>query len=260
MTWCGENMKYWLGAARRLGANLLGDLFRKNGSRFEFTRQWLSAGYAYDNRPKLPSRHFLDLYPVAESQSVNLEKVAFRRSNATPLELYCMSCVAELRQPKRIFEIWTFDGATTLRLARSVASAEVFTLDLDPQSAIVDGLAVIDSEVNNIKEGGIGFQFAGKSEASRITQLLGDSTRFDYAPYAGTCDLVFVDACHDYEFVKSDSQAALNLLRPGGVILWHDYVPGWPGVVRALDELLPSYPLVHIAGTALAVLDQQIGS
>ena len=243
---------------RRLAANVAQDPFRSGSDRLRFTRDWLSAGYAYDRRPKLPSQHFLDLYPAAERMSVQLGEVTFRRSNATPMELYCISCIAMLLRPQRIFEIGTFDGATTLRLARCCPKAEVFTLDLDPTSATEEQSLAIASEVENVRSGCVGSQFAGQPEASRIRQLLGDSTRFDYSPYAGTCDLVFVDACHDYEFVKSDSRAALKLLRPGGVILWHDYIPGWPGVVRAVDELLPTHPIRHIAGTALAVLDSHV--
>ncbi len=73
-------------------------------------------------------------------------------------------------------------------------------------------------------------------------------------------DFVFIDASHTYEYVLSDSRAALKLLRRGGgtkVILWHDYGE-WEGVTRALDELAAGEPtfrgLRRIAGTSLACL------
>jgi len=248
-------VKYWTGALTRILANIAKDPFRPNQDRLDFSRKWLSAGYAYDQRPKLPSKHFLDLYPGAETLQVDLGAVNFRRSNATPMELYCMSCIAMLRNPRRIFEIGTFDGATALRLARCCPDAEVFTLDLGSENVSDDQAAVIGGEAANVRAGGVGSRFAQLPEASRIRQLLGDSTLFDFSPYAGTCDLIFVDACHDYEFAAADSRSALRLLRAGGVILWHDYIPGWPGVVKAIDELLPAYPIRHISGTALAVLD-----
>lgn len=51
-------------------------------------------------------------------------------------------------------------------------------------------------------------------------------------------DLVFIDGGHDYETVRSDTRLAEEIVRPGGVIVWHDYnaVPGI-GVRRLIDEL-----------------------
>jgi predicted O-methyltransferase YrrM len=47
-------------------------------------------------------------------------------------------------------------------------------------------------------------------------------------------DLVFIDAAHDYESVKADIEAWLPKVR--GVIAGHDYIPTYPGVMRAVDE------------------------
>jgi predicted O-methyltransferase YrrM len=48
-------------------------------------------------------------------------------------------------------------------------------------------------------------------------------------------DMVFIDANHTYEGVKADIEAWLPKAKR--VICGHDYTPGWPGVVRAVDEL-----------------------
>ena len=58
----------------------------------------------------------------------------------------------------------------------------------------------------------------------------------------GPFDLIFVDADHDYESAYRHSVTALNLLAPGGVILWHDYqnkdyLHGGCGVPEALDAV-----------------------
>jgi hypothetical protein len=54
--------------------------------------------------------------------------------------------------------------------------------------------------------------------------------------------------------VVSDSEKALELVKPGGLVLWHDYAgPGHsPGVFRALNELAERIPIVRIQGTSLA--------
>ena len=88
---------------------------------------------------------------------------------------------------------------------------------------------------------------------AKIEQLYGDSKSFDASPYAERCDLVFVDGSHAYTYVKNDSEKAFAILRPGGIVLWHDYhgPRRAPGVWRALNELSRDLDLVHIAGTSL---------
>lgn len=51
---------------------------------------------------------------------------------------------------------------------------------------------------------------------------------------------IFIDACHTYEGTKNQINKAL-LYHPTAVLSGHDYNPqSWPGVVQAVDELLPS--------------------
>jgi hypothetical protein len=52
-------------------------------------------------------------------------------------------------------------------------------------------------------------------------------------------DFVLLDARHDYESVAIDIVSWLPKVRSGGVLAGDDYTPVWPGVVRAVDELLP---------------------
>ena len=52
-------------------------------------------------------------------------------------------------------------------------------------------------------------------------------------------DLVFIDANHSYEAVKADIQAWRPQITGGGIICGHDYTDSWPGVKKAVDELLP---------------------
>lgn len=49
-------------------------------------------------------------------------------------------------------------------------------------------------------------------------------------------DVLVVDAAHDYESVKRDIVAWLPRMKPGGLIIGHDYTPKNPGVVKAFDE------------------------
>jgi hypothetical protein len=52
-------------------------------------------------------------------------------------------------------------------------------------------------------------------------------------------DAVFIDADHSYEAVKLDIQNWLPKVRKGGILAGHDYNSAWPGVIRAVNEMLP---------------------
>jgi cephalosporin hydroxylase len=49
---------------------------------------------------------------------------------------------------------------------------------------------------------------------------------------------VYIDGCHTYEQVLKDIVNYKPLIVKGGFIGGHDYVPGWAGVMKAVDELL----------------------
>jgi len=69
-------------------------------------------------------------------------------------------------------------------------------------------------------------------------------------------DLVYVDAGHDYESVKRDANLAKEKLKPGGVIVFNDYImfdhiTGSPyGVVQAVNELIV-HDRWHVVGFGL---------
>jgi len=49
-------------------------------------------------------------------------------------------------------------------------------------------------------------------------------------------DGVYIDATHQYEFVKQDIQLWLPKIKPGGFISGHDFSYNFPGVIQAVWE------------------------
>ena len=213
-------------------------------------------GKGFGNEPRL-----LPVTKLAEHKSpLSIRAFESADGNVTVEELLVLIAAVMEHQPKRLFEFGTFDGRSTLNLAANAGpDAKVWTLDL-PQAQLADARFAIDSrETRYVVKPASGSRFANAPEATTITQLYGDSATFDYSPYVGTMDFVFVDASHAYEYVLNDSRTALSLIgKRGGAIFWHDY-SSWEGVTRALNELYTGDPafadLQWIEGTTLAMLN-----
>jgi len=64
-------------------------------------------------------------------------------------------------------------------------------------------------------------------------------------------DFVLIDAGHEYESVKNDTNKALEMLTDSGWLVWHDY-PTAPGVADFLDEFARGENVFRIPNTRLA--------
>ena len=162
------------------------------------------------------------------------------------------------KRARRMFEFGTCTGKTAYLWARnSPPDARVVTVTLAP-----DHLSDYRQEAADdpqdvqfaLKESShTEFLYSDSPVAPKVEQLFADSKALDVSPWAGSCDLVFVDGSHAYSYVVSDSAKALELVAPGGLVLWHDYAGPRhaAGVYRALNELAQRLPLVRLEGTTL---------
>ena len=191
----------------------------------------------------LPERSLAELFPGIDSALVTtpVSELYRPRDMVVPLpELLTLGAICLFIKPRRIFEIGTYTGSSTLEMAiNTFDETEILTLDLEPSEKI-------------------GSAFRHASYNSKIRQLYGNSLTFDYTPYERSVDLVLVDANHSYECVGSDTEKAFALLRPGGVIVWDDY--RWldvhsecAGVTLFLNKLQTKRRLFSIAGTRFAI-------
>lgn len=161
------------------------------------------------------------------------------------------------KRARLMFEFGTASGRTAYLWARnSPPDATVVTLTLraGDRDAYQRERGDAGSDVRNaLAESAFStFYYSGTPVESKVLQLYGDSKALDESPWAGRCDLVFVDGSHARSYVESDSRKALRLVRPGGLVLWHDYRgPRLPGVYGALNALARELPLRHVAGTSL---------
>lgn len=212
---------------------------------------------ALDRRQLLPKRSLSELFPGIESLVLTVSAAELYRERGTlPLEeRLSLAAICRFLQPHTIFEIGTFEGATTVTLVEhSPPEARVYTLDLAPRAEAPTRIAVEIGNITGLKFE-LGKYFRQTPHRERIVQLFGDSARFDFGPFRSTIDLAFIDGNHAFDNVLIDSANAFQMVRPGGVIVWDDYDSQYgPGVVRALNRLAGEHAIYHLRGTRLAIL------
>jgi predicted O-methyltransferase YrrM len=204
---------------------------------------------------KLPRVQLPALFPEVRSAEVRLLR-AFDRNpdtSATVLETTVVSAIARHLDAKRVLEIGTFDGNTTLALAANTADdARITTVDLPPDWNGQMQLDVPPRFVNVTNRERVGSQAREGELTPKIRQVFGDSATLDWSKLGGPFDLIFIDGCHFYDYVVSDTRNALKHVAPNGVVVWHDY--GMiEDVSKAVDEAAASMRIHAIAGTRLAV-------
>jgi predicted O-methyltransferase YrrM len=133
---------------------------------------------------------------------------AFLDGGSSPLDLSIIRGLCKTVPNCTFFEIGTCRGESVANVAD--VCSKCYTMDLAPE------------------------QFADKIEGStmgyfsknikNVTQLIGDSTTFDYAGMNQKFDVIFIDGDHHYESVKGDTENVFKyLVHENSIVIWHDY-------------------------------------
>lgn len=142
--------------------------------------------------------------------------------------------LAELAAGKHILEIGSYCGRSTICLAQKAISVHAVDT-FDGRATDLPGNTLRTFQ-ENVRRFGVG---------DRVSPVKGTSSQV-VPGLPQVFDVVFIDGAHDYESVRTDTRLAISVLKPGGLLAFHDYrkFPGeadgrWdPGVTRAVDELL----------------------
>lgn len=207
-------------------------------------------------RTALPQVAWHQAFPRRQFHLVETGR-AFGNVNLSELAVLALAA-AYTRPGTEIVEIGTFDGRTALNFAANAPSGvAILTLDLPPDEPTAFAIDLAERRFVDKPQSGARLQACRDSMkpiAARVTQAFGDSARYDWAPHVGRADLVFVDGSHAYDYVRADSETAMRLVAPGGVVMWHDYGI-WPGVTKGLEEIETEWGLglKNIRGTSLVV-------
>lgn len=201
----------------------------------------------------LPRKAALEIFPELAGVDVVLKR-PYDRVIGTAIDLPEVAVVAAVIKGCRcrsVLEIGTNDGFSSLNWAANLCDEKSLlqTVDLPVDKSLSERAHIA---ANACDPSQVGRLFRDTSESLRIKQIFGDSRALDWNSLGALFDLIFIDGCHEYEFVRSDSLKALSAITPGGIIFWHDY--GLiPDVSAAVDELQTDAPITAVKGTRLAV-------
>lgn len=189
---------------------------------------------------RIRSVYLTDLFPGIGQVALPIETINEESEHANHVDLLYVSAIARAIGARRLFEFGTYLGRTSFHLTFASPAAQVVTLNLPPED---------DPRIGPY----LGSFFKGTEREKQITQILCDSRKLDTTSYAKSMDFIFVDGDHSYELVKNDTEKAFEMLREGGVIVWHDYAAKSPGVLEFFKEFTRTRPMFRIKATCLVV-------
>jgi len=146
--------------------------------------------------------------------------------------------------------------------SNSSKNTKIYTLDLpidynlssdykkELSSYSYDDLMVVELSKKSFNER----VFKETAYDKKIVELTGNSLNYDFSPYFGKIDFIFIDGSHALKYVKSDTDNALKMLSKNGVIIWHDYDYIFhKDIFHYLNDLAKTYTIYSIAYTRIAI-------
>ncbi len=229
--------------------------------------------------------HAEQLFPNLYSQNVRLDQLGWKWGDLDREAGLRFVCALAAIGYTPVVEFGTFRGRTTYNLALNCDS-DIYTIDLgSPRAAGLPAqpaarpnggrtkgigslrMAVaerVSEMVSTFKYGeyvtGEVFLNAPDDIKKRIHQRLGDSRSLDLSDLYGKVGLVIIDAGHTYDMCMSDSQNAFKMIRPGGLILWDDYDPYFPGLKACVDELSVGRKFYYLRKEQFVVYGKERGA
>lgn len=193
------------------------------------------------HRLNLPVRAAEEFSPAAGQIALPAHYPLFAGEDAPLDDMLFLCNLARGRQAKRILEVGTYRARTTYAFHLNCPEAEIVSYDIQQ----------LDSRFRKevLQSGRVSLRhasFAASAETLRKEP-----------PF----DLIFVDGSHRFQAVVEDSRLALELVAPGGIIIWHDYRLNGRHedelrVPEGLDVISKSAAIYAVAHTTCAVYEK----
>jgi predicted O-methyltransferase YrrM len=234
----------------------------------------LGKAYHDNMRPDVKKR-WIGPHPRPEANPVILERPApvversepaadaFRYAHNTPEEdmqhLFNLvqseaARLGVLNKPLRIVELGSWVGHSALKMAEAcegLVDYEIHCVDHWNGGNAIQRKAADEHDAYREFCRNVGDRLGKTIIPHRTSTTEGAADWGSRVPEQQPIDILFIDAGHEYDEVLSDIQRWQPYVRPGGLILGHDYSYLFPGVKRAVHETY-GYAVANL-GTVWAV-------
>jgi predicted O-methyltransferase YrrM len=206
----------------------------------DLTREYALCLFFKQRRMSLPDLDLTMLFPDFDDQAATLTKLPKGAWSTPVTDVVVMAKLVKTLRPMRVVELGSYRGYTALAMAQNLPEhGYLLTVDIDPDH----GEAYRDISPSSHIERRVG----------RIAHDLFEQQE------RRSFDVVFLDADHSLGAVREDTQVALDLVKPDGFVIWHDYAnwgffSGACAVPEALSELAARrVAIAHILGSYMAI-------
>jgi hypothetical protein len=163
----------------------------------------------YGLKHGLPTIDMLDLFQSFEE---TVEPYSFLADTSETVDIALLKALARRYDGCDYLEIGSWRGESIANVA-SIAD-KCISISFSEEEMLQHGFSEKFHQNN---------RFFSK-DLKNVTHIGHDSLTFDFSPFIGRMDLVFVDGDHSHEGVKLDTQNAFKLTRNHfSTIVWHDY-------------------------------------
>jgi hypothetical protein len=203
-------------------------------------------------------REAQDMFQAQPHRAVTIPS-KIGRYGTTPLYeiaglIHTLEMVVEFPPECVIVEVGSLLGKTTIALA-SLRMHRVIAIDPHDGPWEIDALmGNRDRRLemgNTLEKFKANLKYYGVDDNVTIVQEFSDKAAEQWNKEDVIC-CIFIDGCHDYEWVKHDYHAFKPYMHERCVIAFHDYnLRSFPEVVRAVDEIVASdqIPMIYQIGS-----------
>lgn len=200
----------------------------------------------HNSRTTLP---IVEIDEIVPNFKESLKLFSFLGGGSLPTDIMLLKSLGRQIHNCSYFEIGTWRGESVINVAD--VAKECYTLNLHKETMLELGFSkkYVDQH---------GFF---SKEQRNITHLYGDSLNYDFESLEKKFDLIFIDGCHKYSFVKNDTEKIFkHLVHKDTIVVWHDYAYN-PETIRpeVLSGILDGIPInlrnniYHVSNTMCAI-------
>lgn len=162
--------------------------------------------------------------------------------------------------PGKMLDIGTYYGRSAASMSVNSPDSTIYTVNILPEQVEDNAGAYTTAFLTKDQ---IGIYYRERS-LKNIKQIYANTKTWKVEEEINDLSLVFIDGCHDEEFVYSDTKLILDRVKKGGFILWHDFSPhcrsnfvwindSMKGVEKLMKEKLISAYVLNVRGSWIGI-------